>query len=41
MFHDGTIVALNIWTFSPRCTGPNLQYRTDSSIAQAFLDANL
>jgi Trypsin len=41
MFHDGTIVALNTWTFSPRCTGPNLEYRTDSAIAQAFLDANL
>jgi hypothetical protein len=40
-FHDGTIVALNTWTFSLRCTGPNLQYRTDSAIAQAFLDANL
>ena len=22
MFHDGTIVALNTWTFSLRCTGP-------------------
>ena len=41
MFHDGTVVALNTWTFSPRCTGPNLEYRTDSAIAQAFLDANL
>jgi hypothetical protein len=41
MFHEGTIVALNTWTFSPRCTGPNLEYRTDSAIAQAFLDANL
>jgi Trypsin len=41
MFHDGTIVGLNTWTFSLRCTGPNLQYRTDSAIAQAFLDANL
>ena len=41
MFHDGTIVALNTWTFSLRCTGPNLQYRTDSAIAQAFLDTYL
>jgi hypothetical protein len=41
MFHDGTIVGLNTWTFSLRCSGPNLQYRTDSAIAQAFLDANL
>jgi hypothetical protein len=41
MFNEGTIVALNTWKFSPRCTGPNLEYRTDSAIAQAFLDANL
>jgi hypothetical protein len=41
LFHDGTIVALNTWTFSARCAGPNLEYRTDSAIAQAFLDANL
>jgi Trypsin len=41
LFHDGTIVALNTWTFSARCSGPNLEYRTDSAIAQAFLDANL
>lgn len=41
LFHEGTIVALNTWTFSARCTGPNLAYRTDSAIAQAFLDANL
>jgi hypothetical protein len=41
LFHDGTIVALNTWTFSARCAGPNLEYRTDSAIAQAFLDTNL
>ena len=41
LFHEGTIVALNTWTFSARCSGPNLEYRTDSAIAQAFLDANL
>jgi S1-C subfamily serine protease len=41
LFHEGTIVGLNTWTFSPRCTGPNLEYRTDSAVAQAFLDANL
>ena len=41
LFHEGTIVALNTWTFSARCAGPNLEYRTDSAIAQAFLDANL
>ena len=41
MFHDGTLVALNAWTFSYRCDGPNLQYRVDSDPAQDFLDANL
>jgi hypothetical protein len=41
LFHDGTIVALNTWTFSYRCDGPNLEYRVDSVPAQAFLDANL
>jgi len=41
LFHNGTIVALNTWTFSYRCDGPNLEYRVDSPIAQAFLDANL
>ena len=41
LFHDGTIVALNTWTFSYRCDGPNLEYRMDSAPAQAFLDANL
>ena len=29
LFHNGTVVALNTWTFSTRCTGPNLEYRTD------------
>ena len=41
MFHEGTLVALNSWTFSLRCAGPNLQYRVDSEPAQSFLDANL
>jgi hypothetical protein len=41
LFHDGTIVALNTWTFSYRCSGPNLEYRVDSAPAQAFLDTNL
>jgi hypothetical protein len=41
LFHDGMIVALNTWTFSARCDGPNLEYRVDSAPAQAFLDANL
>ena len=41
LFHDGTVVALNTWTFSYRCDGPNLEYRVDSAPAQQFLDANL
>src|SRR5215216_3291142 len=41
LFHDGTVVAINTWTFSYRCDGPNLEYRLDSAVAQAFLDANL
>jgi len=41
LFHDGTIVALNTWTFSYRCSGPNLEYRVDSAPAQAFLDTYL
>jgi hypothetical protein len=41
LFHNGTVVAINTWTFSWRCDGPNLEYRVDSPIAQAFLDANL
>jgi len=41
MFHEGTLVALNTWTFSYRCDGPNLEYRVDSVPAQSFLDAHL
>ena len=41
LFHEGTIVAINTWTFSYRCDGPNLEYRVDSAPAQAFLDAYL
>ena len=41
LFHGDTIVALNTWTFSYRCDGPNLEYRVDSEPAQSFLDANL
>jgi Trypsin len=40
LFHNGTVVAINTWTFSYRCDGPNLEYRLDSAVAQAFLDAN-
>jgi Trypsin len=41
LFHNGTVVAINTWTFSWRCAGPNLEYRVDSAIAQAFLDTYL
>jgi S1-C subfamily serine protease len=41
LFHDGTVVAINTWTFSYRCAGPNLVYRVDSPTAQAFLDRYL
>jgi len=41
LFHENTVVALNSWTFSMRCAGPNLEYRLDSPTAQAFLDAYL
>jgi hypothetical protein len=41
LFHNGTVVALNTWTFSWRCDGPNLEYRVDSAPAQAFLDTYL
>jgi len=41
LFHNGTIVAINTWTFSYRCDGPNLEYRVDSAPAQAFLDTYL
>jgi len=41
LFHDGTVVAINTWTFSYRCAGPNLEYRVDSPTAQAFLDQYL
>ena len=37
MFHGDTVVALNTWTFSARCAGPNLEYRVDSTAAQTFL----
>jgi hypothetical protein len=32
---------MNTWAFSYRCDGPNLEYRLDSAVAQAFPDANL
>jgi len=41
LFHGQTLVAINIWTNSLRCTGPGLEYRLDSAIAQAFLAENL
>jgi Trypsin len=37
LFHEDTVVAINTWTFSMRCAGPNLEYRVDSTAAQTFL----
>jgi hypothetical protein len=41
LFHKGTLVGINTWTFSSRCEGPNFAYRVDSPVAQAFLDTYL
>jgi V8-like Glu-specific endopeptidase len=41
LFHDETVVAISSWTFSMRCSGPNLEYRLDSPAAQTFLDTYL
>jgi Trypsin len=41
LFHGGIVVGINTWTFSYRCSGPNFAYRTDSEVAQAFLDTYL
>jgi Trypsin len=41
LFHEGTVVAINTWTFSTRCSGPNFSYRVDSEAASTFLEANL
>ena len=41
LFHEGTIVGINTWTFSLRCSGPNFAYRVDSTAARTFLEENL
>jgi hypothetical protein len=41
LLHGDTVVGITVWTNSLRCEGPGLDYRVDSSIAQAFLAANL
>ena len=41
LFHDGTVVGINTWTFSYRCDGPNFAYRVDAPTAQEFLDTYL
>jgi hypothetical protein len=41
LFHGDTVVGVNTWTFSWRCSGPNFSYRTDSAVAQEFLDTYL
>lgn len=40
-FHNRTLVGINTWTFSMRCSGPNFAYRVDSAVAQAFLNTYL
>jgi hypothetical protein len=41
LFHESTLVGINTWTFSLRCSGPNFAYRVDSDAASTFLEANL
>ena len=41
LFHEGTVVGINTWTFSLRCSGPNFAYRVDSAAALTFLEENL
>jgi hypothetical protein len=41
LFHEGTVVGINTWTFSLRCSGPNFAYRVDSEAASTFLEENL
>jgi hypothetical protein len=41
LFHGATLVGINVWTFSLRCSGPNFAYRVDSPAARSFLAANL
>ena len=41
LFHEGTVVGINTWTFSTRCAGPNFAYRVDSDAAAGFLEENL
>jgi Trypsin len=41
LFHEGSVVGINTWTFSLRCSGPNFAYRVDSEAASTFLEANL
>ena len=41
LFHGATLVGINTWTFSWRCSGPNFAYRVDSPAARSFLAANL
>jgi len=41
LFHGATLVGINTWTFSVRCSGPSFAYRVDSPAALSFLGANL
>ena len=38
LFHGDTVVAVNTWTNSPRCTAASYSYRLDATRAQWFLD---
>src|SRR5262245_28857210 len=41
LFHGVTVVGVAVWTFSARCSGPNLEYRLDAPKAQSFLAQHL
>jgi hypothetical protein len=41
LFHEGTVVGIAAWTFSMNCSGPNLEYRVDSTAARTFLETYL
>ena len=41
LFHGDTVVAINTWTSSARCSAPSFAYRLDSATAQQFLDTYL
>jgi hypothetical protein len=38
LLHGRTVVALNNWTTSMRCSAPSFSYRLDTPLAQSFLN---